>query len=78
MEIKMVKTTLEKQGRIFVPKKIREKLGLRTGEELSLEVREDEIIVKPFKNLKEFSSNLRGCVKNSKIDPLDIKKIWKM
>lgn len=78
MVLKMVKTTLEKQGRIFIPKKIREDLGLRIGEELSLDIRKNEIVVKPFKNLKDFSSRLRGCVKESKIDPLDIKKIWRM
>ena len=29
-------------------------------------------------DLKKFSSELRGCVKKSKIHPNDVKKIWHM
>ncbi len=78
MGIKMEKVILEKQGRVLIPKNVRDELGLRSGEEMSLQVEKDKIILKLFKNQKEFSSQLKGCVKESKIDPLELKKIWKM
>jgi len=74
----MEKVILEKQGRVLIPKSIREELGLRSGEEMSMEVDKSKIILKPFKSPKEFSSELNGCVKESKINPLELKKIWQM
>ena len=74
----MEKTILEKQGRIFLPKKIRDNLKLRTGENIAIEIRNDEIVLKPFKSLSDFSSEFKGCVKESKINPLELKKIWSM
>ena len=78
MVIKMEKTMLEKQGRVLIPKSIREKLGLRSGEEMVIEVVKDEIKLKPLKSIEDFSKTFEGCVKGSKIDPLEIKKIWVM
>jgi len=37
-----------------------------------------EIVLKPAMDLKKFSSELRGCIKKSKIKPLEVKKIWEM
>ncbi|MBI2672227.1 AbrB/MazE/SpoVT family DNA-binding domain-containing protein [Candidatus Woesearchaeota archaeon] len=72
----MEKVLLEKQGRLLIPKKIREKLGLRTGEELTIETKEDKMIISAFKTMPEFVSSLKGCVKESRIKPLELKKIW--
>ena len=74
----MEKVILEKQGRVLIPKSVREELGLRSGEEMALEIEKNKIILKLFKEPKDFSSQLKGCVKESKIDPLRIKKIWEM
>ena len=78
MVIKMEKTMLEKQGRVLIPKRIREKLGLRNGEEMVIQIEDRGIILKPFKSINEFNSELKGCIKESKLDPLGIKKIWVM
>lgn len=75
MEIKMKKIKMEKQGRVFIPKKIRERLGLRTGEGLMIEESGDGIILKPIKSMQSVSE-LRGCVKKSRIKPLELKKMW--
>ena len=72
----MEKVILEKQGRVLIPKSVRQELGLRSGEEMALQVEKDKIVLKLFKDPKEFSSQLKGCVKGSQIDPLDLKKIW--
>ena len=74
----MEKIKVEKQGRILLPKDIREKAGLRSGEEIGIELEQDKIILKLFKSPKDLISELKGCVKESKIKPLELKKIWGM
>jgi AbrB family looped-hinge helix DNA binding protein len=78
MVTKMEKTVIEKQGRVLIPKKIRDRLGLRSGEEIAIEVVDDGIKLKLFKSFDRLSSELKGCVKESKIDLLELKKIWMM
>ncbi|MBI2675842.1 MAG: AbrB/MazE/SpoVT family DNA-binding domain-containing protein [Candidatus Aenigmarchaeota archaeon] len=75
---KMEKIRLEKQGRILIPKGVREKLGVRAGEEMSIQVERRGIVLRAFKSPKDFSAELKGCVKESRIDPLTLKKIWEM
>jgi len=41
-----VRVKVDKYGRIFLPKDVRDKLGLHENDELSLEVREDEIVIR--------------------------------
>ncbi|MBI2498942.1 AbrB/MazE/SpoVT family DNA-binding domain-containing protein [Candidatus Woesearchaeota archaeon] len=72
----MEKIMLEKQGRILIPKSIRNNLKLRTGEDMIIEVRNDEIILKPLKSISDFSLEFKGCIKESKTNPLELKKIW--
>ena len=78
MVIKMEKVFLEKQGRVLIPKNVRDELDLRNGEEMSLEIENGRIILRPFKEPKVFSSQLKGCIKEGKLDPLELKKIWGM
>ncbi len=78
MVIKMEKVRLEKQGRVLIPKKVRERLGLRVGEELAVNVENEEIVLKPFRSTADFSSELKGCIKEGTIDPLALKKMWGM
>ncbi len=75
---KMEKTRVEKQGRILLPKRIRQQLGIRIGEEIAIQVGKNEIVLKLFRSKKEFSSELKGCVKESRIRPLNLKKMWEM
>ena len=74
----MAKVILEKQGRILIPKKIRERMGLRSGEEINLQIEENKLVLKPLKPMGDFILELKGCVKESKIDPLELKRIWGM
>lgn len=77
MVIKMGKTKVESRGRILIPKKIREEANLRSGEEVSVEIKNDKIVLRPLKSLEKVSQ-LKGCVKESEIDPLDLKKMWEL
>jgi AbrB family looped-hinge helix DNA binding protein len=44
-----MKTTLDKFGRVVIPKEIRDNLGLKPGEVLQVEGFEDEVILKPLR-----------------------------
>ncbi len=69
---------VEDRGRIIIPKEIRDKLGLKPGSELEIILEEGKIKILPKMLLSEISSELKGCIKESKIDPLKVKTIWKM
>lgn len=78
MAIKMEKTKVEQMGRILIPKSIREKTGMRPGEEVEIRVEQGKIVIKPLLNVEIFSRELKGCVEGSKIKPKDLKDIWGM
>ena len=76
MGINMGKSTIEERGRVLIPKEIREELNLRAGQAVIIEKKEGCIVIKPAVDEKRIFSELRGCVKKSKINPRDIKNIW--
>lgn len=77
MGIKMGKITeLEERGRIVIPKSIRQELKIRAGQKLLIEKRDSEIVLKLTTNITDFTK-LKGCVRKSRIKPLEVKKIWK-
>lgn len=69
---------IEERGRIVIPQKLRQELNLRAGTKFIIEKRNNEIVLKPVIDKETFKRELKGCVKNSVIDPMDVKKIWKM
>lgn len=44
-----METTLDKFGRVVIPKEIRDDLGLKPGEVLMVEKFDDEVILKPLR-----------------------------
>jgi AbrB family looped-hinge helix DNA binding protein len=44
-----METTLDKFGRVVIPKNIRDHLGLKSGEVLQIERLEDEVMLKPLR-----------------------------
>jgi len=69
---------LDEEGRVRLPKEVLDELGLRPGQTLILEVRDREILLKPSVGPEEFISELRGCIKGSKIRPEELKRIWRI
>ena len=67
---------LEERGRILIPKDIRDTINLKPGERLLVEVEKERIIISSTISKERFISELSGCVKASKINPLDLKKMW--
>lgn len=58
----MSKATLTSKGQLTLPKKVRDKLGLKTGDRLSLEVEGDSLrlTVERRKSLEELKGSLPG------------------
>ncbi len=44
-----METTLDKFGRVVIPKEIRDDLGLKPGEVLQIEKSDDEVVLKPLR-----------------------------
>ena len=42
-----MKTTVDRFGRVVVPKNIRDRLGMRPGSEIEIDEKENEVILKP-------------------------------
>jgi AbrB family looped-hinge helix DNA binding protein len=68
--------TVDERGRIIIPKEIRMKLGLRPDRRLTVELRGDEIVVRPLLGVEEVAKSLRGCVKGSKVKAEELRHIW--
>ena len=74
--VKMGLTFLDDRGRVVIPKELREKLGLRPDQRFLVEVRGEEIVLKPALDVEKFIAELKGCVHGSRIRPHELKEIW--
>lgn len=71
----MIRAKLE-GDKLSIPKAIIQKTGLRDGEEVEVRFEDGKVIVKPLADTDRFKKELNGCIKKSKMDPLEVKKIW--
>ena len=69
---------IDSKGRVLIPKKARDKIGLQAGGKARLEIEQDRIIIMPLISPEEFIKEMEGCIKEGMptIDPLKLKKIW--
>jgi len=71
----MVEVSVDDRGRILVPKDLRDKLGIRGGERLSVDERDGEVVLRPVES-KESLKELKGVVEDSEVSPDEVKDIW--
>jgi bifunctional DNA-binding transcriptional regulator/antitoxin component of YhaV-PrlF toxin-antitoxin module len=64
-------------GKLPIPQNIVQKAGLKEGDEVEVGLEDGKVIIKPLIDKEMFMKELKGCVEISKIDPLEVKKIWK-
>ncbi|MGB9659585.1 MAG: AbrB/MazE/SpoVT family DNA-binding domain-containing protein [Nitrososphaerales archaeon] len=76
MGLEMGLTSLDKRGRVVIPKELRKRLGLKPNQSMLIEVRGKEIVLKPALEVEKFIAELRGCVQGSRIKPSKLKEIW--
>ncbi len=70
--------TVDKKGRVLIPKEFRDKIGLQTGGKARLKIENKNIIVMPPISPEEFIKEMEGCVREGTpdINPLKLKKLW--
>ena len=82
MGIIMGKIELDDRGRITIPAVIREKLNLKPGDKLSIEIDNEKILkLQKTPTKEEIFQNLVGCIKISQTKQSsiqEIKGIWKI
>jgi antitoxin component of MazEF toxin-antitoxin module len=72
----MIKAKFE-DGKLLIPHNIIQKAGLKEGDEVEVGLENGKVIIKPLIAIAEFKRELKGCVEISKINPLEVKRIWK-
>jgi antitoxin component of MazEF toxin-antitoxin module len=73
---RMIKAKFE-DGKLLIPHNIIQKAGLKEGDEVEVGLENGNVIIKPLIAVAEFKRELKGCVEISKINPLEVKRIWK-
>jgi len=71
----MIKAKL-KGDKLPIPKTIIQKAGLKDGDEVEVRVEDGKVVINPIITKAQFKKELRGCVESSKIDPIEVKRIW--
>lgn len=72
----MIKAKFE-DGKLPIPQNIIQKAGLKEGDEVEVGLEDGRVIIRPLITIEEFKRELKGCVEISKINPIEIKGIWK-
>lgn len=71
----MGEVTVEDRGRVIIPKAVRDKLGIRGGEKMKVKEKDGEVVMRPVRS-GESLKELKGVVKKSDVDPMEVKEIW--
>ena len=71
----MIKAKVE-GDKLPIPKNIIQKAGLKDGDEVEVRLEDGKVVINPIITKAQFKKELRGCVESSKIDPLEVKRIW--
>jgi AbrB family looped-hinge helix DNA binding protein len=70
--------TVDRKGRIQIPKAIRDKVGLHAGGKARLKIEKENIVIMPPISAEVFIKEMEGCIKEGTLtmDPLKLKKMW--
>lgn len=72
----MGEAVIDERGRIVIPNEIRVELKLRPEQKLRILTKGKELVLSPEVEADEFITQLKGCVRGSRIEPEDLKAIW--
>lgn len=69
---------VDEKGRVTIPKEMREALGIEAGEEVSVKLRDEAVVIRPRISREEAIDLLEGCITEEsarsdaeEIDPMD-------
>lgn len=74
----MEEVTVDDRGRVLIPKKIRERIGLQPGSGARLEVEGNRLIITPPLSPEKFIQQMESCITGGEpsLEPLKLKEIW--
>lgn len=74
---------IDEKGRITIPKSIRERLRLESGEPVEIDVEDGTIRIRPQFSRDAFIESMRGCISDEsrradaeELTPEDVKADW--
>lgn len=70
----MLKTTIDRAGRVVLPKPLRDHLQLEPGDWLSLDSKEDEIVIRPLRGTVPLQKK-RGIWTFGSGEPLSLEQV---
>lgn len=70
-----IKRRIGPKGQVVIPKIIREVLGIRSGDEIIMEVREKELLLKPGLDPEKFIDDFCSVGKKKLTRKIDLKRI---
>ena len=78
MSTAVEEVVIDDKGRVLIPKKFRDKVGLQPGVRARLKIEGKTIVIIPPISPEEFIKEMEGCIKEGtpSIDPLKLKKMW--
>jgi AbrB family looped-hinge helix DNA binding protein len=60
------------KGQVVLPKELRDDLGIKPGDEVVFDKRDEEIVVRRAKTKRELLDELVGSLPPSDVDPLEV------
>ena len=70
---------IDERGRVTIPKDIRERTGLKTGDRVRISAKKDGVTIERVVSLDTFIAELRGCITvEGDLDPMHLKEIWRI
>jgi len=78
MSTAVEEVVIDDKGRVLIPKKFRDKVGLQPGVRARLKIEGKTIVIIPPISPEEFIKEMEGCIKEGtpSIDPLKLKEMW--
>lgn len=69
--------TIDRKGRIQIPKAVRDKVGLQVGGKARLKIERENIVIMPPISPEQFIQEMEGCIKEGTptMDSLKLKKM---
>ena len=70
--------TIDRKGRVQIPKAVRDKVGLQVGGKARLKIEKENIVIMPPISADEFIKEMEGCIQEGTptMDPMKLKKMW--
>ncbi|NWG09094.1 MAG: AbrB/MazE/SpoVT family DNA-binding domain-containing protein [Nitrososphaerales archaeon] len=70
-----VRRRIGQKGQIVIPKVVRESMGIKPGDEIVMEVRDKEVVIKPGMDPEEFVESFCSVTGRKLTKKIDLKRL---